>query len=325
MIDPVFFHVRLRQRDGLADLMTVIERFTPVVQPLAPAAAVAQVGGSLRLFGVGAFDLALRVRLQAAAWFGLHAFVGTGQSWTVAAMASARPNRGGVRVVEPEETEQFLGPLPVGELYGIRRVQAEQLRHLGVETIGQLAGLPAATVLRILGRDGRALQERARGIDYRAIRPGQAAASLRLRADFPRDVLDGPYARAALLRLVVDLGALLRSRGQAAKTITVVVGMVDKRDLSRTRSLPSSSAHTVDLRQAAHGIFDSFGLQRARMRRITLIVEAVDGVQAHTQLTLDRLREARLRVEPVVDALNGRFGPGTVGPAAAFVSREARI
>ncbi|MEV5843686.1 hypothetical protein AB0M32_17165 [Streptomyces sp. NPDC051985] len=237
-------------------------------------------------------------------------------------MASARTDRGGVLVVESEETEQFLGPLPVGELYGIRRAQCEQLRHLGVETIGQLAGLPAATALQILGRHGRALQERARGIDHRAVRPGRTAASMSVRTHFPRDALDGPYARAGLLRLVVEFAALLRSRGQAARAVTLVVGMADQRDLSRGRLLPSPSAHTDDLRQTVHGVFDSFGLQRARMRRITLVAEAVDGGQAYTQLTLDRRREARLRVEPVVDALNRRFGPGKVGPAASFVGRD---
>ncbi|MGW1501925.1 hypothetical protein ACWCQW_25690 [Streptomyces mirabilis] len=45
MSASVFFPVRLRQRGALAELMSIIERFTPVAQPLAPSAAVAQVGG----------------------------------------------------------------------------------------------------------------------------------------------------------------------------------------------------------------------------------------------------------------------------------------
>jgi hypothetical protein len=71
---PVFFHVRLRRGGGLAELTEVIERFTPVVQPLAPSAVVAQLSGSLHLFGVGPVDLAQRLRLQAAAWYGLETF-----------------------------------------------------------------------------------------------------------------------------------------------------------------------------------------------------------------------------------------------------------
>jgi hypothetical protein len=183
--EAVFLHVRLRQGEGLAELMEVIERFTPLAQSLAPSAAVAQVGGALRLFGVGPVGLAQRLRLQAAALYGLGTVVGIGPSWSVAAMASSRTGSGGVLHVPASDTADFLGPLPIGELYGIRRAQATALRSLGVLTIGQLAVLPGATVLRILGRPGRALQERARGVDHRMVVPGRAAETVSVRADSP--------------------------------------------------------------------------------------------------------------------------------------------
>ncbi|MGW1886343.1 DinB/UmuC family translesion DNA polymerase [Streptomyces sp. NPDC001970] len=318
MSDPLFFHVRLRERGGLAEIMTVIERFTPLVQPLAPSAAVAQVGGSLRLFGVGPVELAQRVRLQAAALYGVGTVIGAGPSWTTAAMASARTGDGGVRYVAPGEVGRFLGPLPVAELYGIRRVQAEALTRLGVATIGQLAELPAVTAARILGRAGRELQERARGVDRLSVVAGRAPRSVCVRTDFPVDVLDGRQVRAASLRLSAELGALMRSRRQAARSLTVAVRLADRQEISRSRRLASVSAHTDDLRQVVSGVLDGFGLQRARIRRVALTAEVVDAVHASTQLTLDQGREAQLRMEPVVDALNARFGPGTVGPAAAF-------
>jgi DNA polymerase-4 len=318
----VFFHVRLRQRGELPELMSVIERFTPVAQSLAPSAAVAQVGGALRLFDTDPVGLAMRLRVQAAAWYGLDTVVGIGPSWTVAAMASACTSPHGVLYVTPSAIETFLSPLPIAELYGIRRTQAEELRRLGVETIGQLADLRAATVLRILGRSGRALQERARGIDHRAVAPGGSTGSVGIRADFPQDMLDGWEVRAIALRLAAELGAHLRMRRQAVRSVTVAVRMADRRDLSKTRTLSAPSAHTDDLREAVYAVLDGFGLQRARMRRITVVGErVVDAASTHTQLTLDRARESRLRVEPVIDSLNERYGPGTVGPAAAFAGR----
>ncbi|MBV1942030.1 hypothetical protein [Streptomyces sp. BV286] len=318
MREAVFLHVRLRQGEGLAELMETIERFTPLAQSLAPSAAVAQVGGALRLFGVGPVGLAQRLRLQAAALYGLGTVVGIGPSWSVAAMASSRTGSGGVLHVPASDTADFLGPLPIGELYGIRRAQATALRSLGVLTIGQLAVLPGATVLRILGRPGRALQERARGVDHRTVVPGRAAETVSVRADFAVDVLDGFKVRSAALRLAAELGARLRAGERAARSVTVVVRMADRTEVSKARTLAAPSAHTDDLRRAVYGVLDGFGLQRARIRRLTLVAEAVDGGLAHTQLTLDGAREAWLRVEPVIDRLNDRYGPGTVGPAAAL-------
>ncbi|MET7484511.1 hypothetical protein [Streptomyces sp. NPDC005538] len=181
-----------------------------------------------------------------------------------------------------------------------------------------MAALPGATVLRILGRPGRALQERAREVDHRKVVPGRAAEMVSVREDFAVDVLDGFEVRSAALRLAAELGARMRAGGGAARSVTVVVWMADRAQVSKTCTLAAPSAHTDDLRRAVYGVLDGFGLQRARILRLTLVAEAVDGGLAHTQLTLDGAREARLRVEPVIDRLNDRYGPGTVGPAPAL-------
>ncbi|WP_327672660.1 MULTISPECIES: hypothetical protein [unclassified Streptomyces] len=325
MNSPVFFHVRLTRGGEISDLMSIIERFTPVAQALPPSAAVAQVGGALRLFDASPVELALRLRLQAVAWYGLDAAVGIASSWPVAAMASVRAETHGVRFVPPSETTTFLSPLPVGELYGIRRQQAALLQRVGVETIGQLAKLPSATVLRVLGRAGRALQERAYGVDHRAITPGSSPRSSSVRADFARDALDGDEVRAAAERLVTELGARLRSQQRATRAVTVVVRMADGHDLSKTRTLRAPSGHTDDLRAAVCAVLNGFGLQRARIRRLTLVAEqVVDAGQAHTQLALDQTRASWLHLEPVIDQLNARFGAGTVAHAAAATLRPRR-
>lgn len=320
---PVFFHIRLLRPDvgrGLPELMEVLARFTPVAQALPPSAAIAQMSGALRLFGVDPVGLANRLRLQGLALHGLDMAVGIGPTWSVAAMASARAGARGLLLVVPSETGSFLGPLPIEDLYGIQRTAAAQLRTLGVNTIGQLADLPAVTAARVLGRPGPALREQARGIDRRTVTPGRETASAGLRADFPSDVLDGPQVRATALRLTTELAALLRSRGQATRSVTVAVRMADRSELAKTRTLPMASAHTDDLRRAVYEVLDGFGLQRARIRRIALTAQTVDGAQAPTQLTFDPVREARVRAEPVIDALNRRYGPGTVGPATAITA-----
>jgi DNA polymerase-4 len=318
------WHIRLPDREsaaGLPELLSVLGGFTPAVQALPPDAAVADVAGVLRLFGTGSADLAQRMRVRALALHGLPTVVGIGRSWTVAAMASARPGPDGVRYVAPSRTARFFESAPVGDLYGIRRAQAATLRGYGLETVGQLAAAPRSTVVRILGgRPGRELHERANGIDRRVVVPGRAQQSTGVRADFGTDTLDGAVVRACAARLVADLGTRLRTREQAARAVTVAIRMADRAGLTRTRVLPAPSAHTEDLRETVYRILDGFGLQRARIRRITLTAEdLLDIGRAPTQLTLDRGREARLRAEPVLDALNARYGPGTIGPATAFL------
>jgi DNA polymerase-4 len=91
----------------------------------------------------------------------------------------------------------------------------------------------------------------------------------------------------------------------------------------RTRQLPEPSGHTDDLRTQAYRVFDALGLQRARVRGITVTAERfAPAGSAGGQISLDRVRETRLRAEPVIDAVNAKFGRGAVGPAT-LASRKA--
>ncbi|WP_416371166.1 hypothetical protein [Streptomyces sp. MB09-01] len=59
--------------------------------------------------------------------------------------------------------------------------------------------------------------------------------------------------RAALLSLAVELGDRLRTRRQAARTITMTVTLADRSQVHRSRQLPGGpSAHTEDLRDTAY-------------------------------------------------------------------------
>ncbi|MEJ8632085.1 hypothetical protein [Streptomyces sp. MS2.AVA.5] len=304
-------------------VLELVGDVTPVVQALPPSAVVADVSGSLRYWNRDPAWLARVIRARVAAQFGLDVGIGVGPNWVIAAMASRETGGCGIRAVGSGrgDVEAFLHPRPVGELYGVGKQQAGLLTAFGVHTIGLLGSLPLGTVQRVLGgQPGRLLWERARGVDRRAIVPtGLPRSSSALRR-FPTDTLDPEVLRAALLSCAVELGERLRSRDQAAKALTVSLTFSDRTQLTRTRQVPlGPSAHTEDLRELAYDLYDTLGLQRARVRGVALRGEQlVDAGQVAEQLTLDDLRDRRLRTEPIIDALNRRFGQGTVGPAAAF-------
>ncbi|KUL62808.1 DNA polymerase Y family protein [Streptomyces sp. NRRL S-1521] len=299
-------------------LLKLLARFTPAVQPLPPTAALAQVAGALRVHGCTAAELAARFRVQALAWYALDTRVGIGINPTVAAMASTRAGGSGVLHVPAANTAAWLAPLPVYALHGITRKHAGALDDYGITTIGRLAAVPEGTVQRIVGgKAGRLLHQRARGIDPRPILAGRMPQSTSAQHTFERDVIDHDLMRAVISRLTTTLGTRLRSRGQAATSVTLLLRFAGGSDLSKTRRLPEPSAHTEDLRDACHRILRQHGLQRGRVRRITVIAEDLLP-DAPTQISLDPAREARLRAEPVMDRLAERFTGLRIGPASAF-------
>ncbi|MCX5197633.1 hypothetical protein OOK31_27695 [Streptomyces sp. NBC_00249] len=307
---------------GYREVLDLLREFSPLVQALPPRAALVQARGAQRWFGAGPARIAEVVRLRAVARLGADVRIGVSTTWAVAAMASARvPEPGGVLAVPGDHVTEFLAPLPVEALHGLGARQAEALRGYGLHTVGALTSVPRGVLERILGkRAGRTVADRARGIDPRPVTPRDLPASAAVRTRFPRQELDGPHARAALLALAVGLGASLRGRRQAARALTLTLHFAGGARWERSRRLTEPSAHDEDLRTLAYRLMDAAGLQRARLTGMTLRAEDLTGAAAVTrQLSLDPVREARLTVEAAVDRANARFGAGTVGPAAALL------
>ncbi|WP_259294729.1 hypothetical protein [Streptomyces canus] len=218
------------------------------------------------------------------------------------------------------EVSGWLGDLPVEALHGIGPRQAAVLRDYGVHCVGLLAAVPSVTVQRLLGgKAGRLAADRARGIDPRPVvsRALPAAASVRYR--FDEHTLDGAAVRAALLELVVRLGARLRGRGQVARALTLSLKFAGGGSWDKIRRLSAPSAHEDDLRQLAYQLMDGAGLQRGRLTGLVLKGEdLVDADQAPRQLSLDDAREDRLAAETAIDRDRDKFGPRVIGPAAVF-------
>lgn len=235
----------------------------------------------------------------------------------MAATASGQiASPGGVLAIDPARVAERLGPLPVEALYGIGPRQATVLRDYGIHCVGLLAAVPPETVQRLLGgRNGRLAADRARGIDPRPVVPRALPAFATVSRAFPRHTLDGTQVRAALLDLVVQLGHLLRRRGQAARALMLTLRFAGGPSWDKTRRLPEASAHEEGLRVMAYRLIDAAGLQRGRLTG--LVLKAEDLADAD-QISLDRPREARLVAEEVSDRIRDKFAPGIIGPAAAF-------
>lgn len=194
------------------------------------------------------------------------------------------------------------------------------LRDYGIHCVGLLAAVPPATVQRLLGgKAGRLAADRARGIDPRPVVPRALPATASVRYHFDQHTLDGAEVRAALLRLVVELGTRLRGRGQVARALTLTLQFAGGGRWEKTRRLAAPSGHEDDLRQLAYQLMDAAALQRGRLTALVLKGEdLIDADQAAWQLSLDDAREARLAAESAVDRVRDKFGPQVIGPAAVF-------
>lgn len=307
----------------LERLRRLLEDFTPRVQMLQPDSAVLDLTGSLRFWRRDARGITELIQLRTLALYGVRSGAGAAPNRLLAAMAAALTPPGERTVIEdsPEAIAAFLRPRPVRELPGVGARTAATLTEHGLHTVGDVADVPAMTLQRLLGaRLGRTLHERAHARDTAVVDPTPAQASISAEHAFPRDELDPAQHRRALLALADELGTRLRVSDQIAQGLTCTIRYADQTATRRSRTLPEATHHTVLLARTAYALYESLGLQRARVRNIALRADALRAAaKATRQLTLDTADDKPLTIEAVADRARARYGHSMLYPAALAI------
>lgn len=305
---------------ALPGLLGLLEEFTPVVEALPPDGALADLRGAERYFGRSAVELASVIRVRALALYGVDCVIGAGPGPMLARVA-LRDARPGLTRAVPEDADQvreFLAEKPVAALPGVGAATARTLGEYGLDTLGRVAAAPLSTLQRLVGaKAGRELREKASGIDRGRVVPNAVSRSLAAERPFERDELDPDRHRRALLSAAGELGARLRAVEKVCRTLTLTVRYADRSSTTRSRTLKEPTAHSAALTRTAYSLYETLGLQRARVRAIVLRAEALGPAdQASYQLTLDAADEKIRRIEEVADRVRAKFGPGAVIPGA---------
>ncbi|MEV0207662.1 hypothetical protein AB0H97_20930 [Streptomyces sp. NPDC050788] len=305
---------------ALPGLLGLLEEFTPVVEALPPDGALADLRGAERYFGRDAVELAAVIRVRALALHGVDCVIGAGPGPMLARVA-LRDARPGVTCAVPEHPDgiaEFLADRPVTVLPGVGTATARTLCDYGLDTLGRVAAAPLSTLQRLIGaKAARELHEKANGIDRGRVVPNAVSRSLATERPFVRDELSPDRHRRALLSAAEELGSRLRALDKVCGTLTLTVRYADRTATTRTRTLKEPTAHSPALTRTAYDMYESLGLQRARVRAFVLRAEGLSPAeQASYQLVFDPVDEKVRRVEEVADRVRAKFGPRAVLPGA---------
>ncbi|UUU37814.1 DNA polymerase Y family protein [Streptomyces sp. NBC_00162] len=201
-------------------------------------------------------------------------------------MAAAATPPGATTMLEARNVQAWLRPRPAAALHQVGPATANKLRTYGLHTIGDIADAPVPTLVCLFGAStGRSLHAHAHahGQDLRTVQTQPAPKSMSAERTFDHDVLDPAEHRRTLLDLTDELGARLRDEQQATGNLTISVRYTDRTGSTRSRTLPEPTAHTRPLTTTAYELYDLLGLQRARVRAISLRAQDLRPATEATQ------------------------------------------
>ena len=330
--DLVFVGGHFDEYQRLGDAaIEVLSDFTPSIERISIDEAFADVAGCTHLFGSPA-EIARTVRARVRAELGLPMSIGVARTKHLAKIASQVAKPDGLVVVDPETELEFLHELPVALMWGVGPATEARLAKIGVATIGQLAESSPKSVERLLGHAaGRKLTALAWNRDPRQIQTRRRARSAGAQSALGRRPAIERVFKPTLHHLADRIGARLRAKSLAGRTITVRVRFADLRSVTRSLTLSAPISATRALAEIAEDLVRGVLADHRDERTISLLAIAVSNLEAHAIVQLElplgladeRRRPgtkqglARSRADRAVDAIRKRFGGKAVDYGSA--------
>ncbi|MGA3214552.1 MAG: DNA polymerase IV [Acidimicrobiales bacterium] len=329
------------------ELHKVFEVFTPLIEPIALDEAFLDVSGSHRLFGTSS-QIAEAIRERVAKDLELCCSVGVARCKLLAKLASraAKPvasphgpvSGPGIFVVPHDRELEFLHPRPVFDLWGVGPRTAERLARYGIATVGDLASIDPAHLVRLVGRAaGTQLHELAWARDDRPVVPDRPVKSVSHEETFAIDVHDPEQLRLEVVRMADSVSSRLRANRLQGRTVTVKLRYGDFTTITRSHSLQHPLASTAELVKIATALLAATDT-RAGVRLLGVGVSSLEerASAGSEQLALwDMAEDAKPNAHPdspahsdldaAVDAIRERYGVASLGPAALVGSSGLRI
>jgi DNA polymerase IV len=290
------------------EVMAILRRFTPQVQPISIDEAFLDVTASRALFGDGP-EIAQKIRNAIRHEVGLTASVGVAANKLVAKVGSDLRKPDGLVVVPPGEEAVFLAPLPISRLWGVGEKTAASLLDYGVRTIGDLAALDPAVLERRFGRHGAALVERAHGIDPDPVATGEPAKSIGHEHTFDVDTADREVIERTILGMADGVAWRLRASGIKAATITIKLRDSGFHTITRQVSLDIPADLTEPIYEA------SLALVRKELhgQRIRLVGVTASNFRERDQLALFGGEDPRRhQAAEALDTIRRKYGDRAV-------------
>lgn len=291
----------------------VLDRYTPMVEPLALDEAFLDVTASRNLWGESP-KIGRAIKREIREQVGLVASVGVAPNKFLAKLASDFDKPDGFVVIPPEQVQEFLDPLPVSWLWGVGKSADRALTELGIATIAQLRKLPVATLERRFGDWGHHLWRLAHGIDNRAVVSDREVKSMSHETTFERDIDDVETLRSVLLELTEQLAHRLRGHQRRAGNVEIKIRFSDFNTITRSKRLIRSTDVTKHIWDMAERLLiNALRNSSLKVRLLGVGISALDH-DSDKQLGLfkDIDAQKQSKLDSVADQIQDRFGAGTI-------------
>lgn len=302
----------------------IYQQYTDLVEPFSIDESWLDVTGSELLFGDGktiADTLRRRVREE----LGLTISVGVSFNKIFAKLGSDYKKPDATTVIRREQVPSMVWTLPASDLLFVGQSVKEQLKKLGIATIGDLAACEQTLLVRRLGKMGETLHAYANGLDDSAVHAVDDEKKIKSVGNgmtFKRDLVGLNDIRIGVLSLTDLVAHRMRRQGVTCLTVQVMIKDPSFHTISRQKTLRVPTCHAKELADIALNIIKNEWDLKKPIRMITITAtNLVDAAKSAEQLSLfsdetpPMKREKQEKLESAIDAVREKFGRTCISAA----------
>lgn len=307
LVIPASYGVYKKYSDAM---YKILSEYTPVIQRYSIDECFLDYTASENLFGDPvkvAHEIGRRMKEE----LGFTVSIGVSTNMLLAKMGSEYEKPDKVHTMWPEEIEEKMWPLDVGELFMVGRHSAEKLKKLGIYTIGDLAKADMRLLESNFKSYATLLHNYSNGIDDEPV----VHSSEVLQKGFgnsetiPHDIKTRAEAQKYLLKMSEKVSFRLRDYGAKASLVSITVRNSDLMFYTRQHKLDYYVDSTEDIYKIACKIFDETWHGQA-IRQIGVSTGHLLYEGESEQLTMfgAEEREKNEKTDEAMDAIRKRFG-----------------
>lgn len=296
----------------------IYREYTELVEPFGIDESWLDVTASGRLFG-GGEEIAELIRNRVKRETGLTVSIGVSFNKIFAKLGSDYKKPDAITVISKENFKEIVYPLPASDLLFVGKRTADELRHIGVRTIGDLAAAEPSFLEHKFGKMGRVLSKYARGEDDSPVTPdvNDDVKSIGNGYTFKHDLVSREQCRMGIDYLCEEVGSRLRKKGLKCSSVSLTIK--DEHLISIQRQAPQSPPSDIgrEIANTAYSILIANWQEQRPIRMLTVTANSLTdkdavGEQFDFFENDNNSRNKVRNFEKTVDNIRQKYGDGSI-------------
>lgn len=300
------------------NLISYLSQYTPIIEQFSIDECFMDLTNTSYLYD-DILELAYKIKKEIYEKFGFTVNIGIANNKLCAKMASdfLKPNR--VHTLFDYEIENKMWPLPIEDLLYIGKSSSEQLRKIGIKTIGDLANSNAIYLKKYFKNRSIDMINSAKGLDdSEVIKDVSKNKCISVSMTLEEDTLELTKLKRILLDMSNQVGLRARKEKLYANVIAITIKTSKFKNYSHQKRIVNPTNNTMDIYKVVLELFDNIEKNELIRNIGVRLGDLKEEIKEQISLFDNNKKSDENHIQEIVDSINSKYNKTKIMPAIFY-------